>query len=247
MDVLETLNELDGLFSEYVNLNHIVKDKFKLTDNDVRISFYKLSYHVIDATIHLIMFSGYGYGGSQILDLFNEKNRIRNRIKRYPNTENFLEEGYYNVYRFIAYGYFISIFNLFENSFRILSQIYDPKEYLDKKNSFRRILDHFIKQFKDKSMSLNKINTDYFGFVLLLRNSIHNNGRYVAMDKHYSPKSVIDFDGNSITFKHNQTISVEDVWENNIKMTKRLSEIYNELILLPKFSSESFIEDPSVL
>jgi hypothetical protein len=131
MDDLEICRDLDELFFEYVGFNHIVKDNFKLTDNDVRVSFYKLCYHVIDATIHLILFSKYGYSNSQILGSFYERSRIQNRMRRYQDKDKLLSEGYNNTNQFIAYSYFISIFNIFENSFRILSQFYDPKKYQD--------------------------------------------------------------------------------------------------------------------
>lgn len=249
MELKEIVSELEGLFWEYVSINQLLQQTHGYKITDVRISFYKLSYHAIDATLHLIMFMTQGLKDVltlnkyyQAFKLFN----VRNRLSRYPNPEKFVIEEHDNVNQYLATGYFISIFSIFEHSFRILAKLYDHNQYKIDEGSINHLYNHFIPQYKKDSPSLDKQYTDFFDYLTTIRNSIHNNGRYISRGIHQLPKQVKDFDGIVYTFHHDTIISVNDVWNNNIRMTKAFSSIYNDIVLLPRFMKEPLIEDKSV-
>ncbi len=241
-----TLIGLDKLYLDYLIKCDSIKSQYR--ENDVRLSFYYLSYQNIDAAIHLLIFNRKNLNEEELRQDYRVNN-LKNRFANLPfPPELRIRQMSNNFEQFIANQYSLSIFFLFEHSFRtIVRQIY-PSDYTKMETSFIKMFEFFVNKFRNDSIYFAQLSSSFLDFFNAVRNSIHTNGLFLPYGKNIGYKRTLeDLNGTQIEFEYGKVIPYNGVWNSHIQMTEKFFSIYNELIEIQKIKSEPFIEDPSVL
>jgi hypothetical protein len=241
-----TLKDLDKIYLDFVNKCGSVKSKY--LENDVRLSYYYLSYQNIDAALHLLIFNREKLKEEQLRQIYRANN-IKNRFDglQFP-PELRIRQMSTNFEQFVANQYSLSIFCLFEHCFRIMIRQIYPAEYRRMEKGFMDMFKFFVNKFRSNSVYFSQLNSSFFDFFNAVRNSIHTNGIFLPHGKNIGYKKIYhDLSGNQITFEYGKIIPYNGVWNSHIQMTEKFFLIYNELIEIQEIKSEPFIKDPSVL
>lgn len=239
MEVRQIIHELESL-QQYIYFGAVAKRAQEFSIEDVRFSYYRLSSHVIDSTIHLLLISYKNRKNDQMWhDLYKEY-KIQDRGILYGNRKTAVDviNDIFNQY--ISNSYFNFMFNLFEHAFRVIARKYDSDKY-DKIKSFHDLFESFMKDFNLFDERIH----NFIDYAIIIRNSIHNNGKFVSPTK--KDRTIVNFDNDEITIKHDQIIEVRSLWYNNIKISDRFLMIYNDILLVSKVKKIPSIEDSSVL
>src|SRR5690349_18775637 len=57
MRVNQIVEKLNSIFYDYMSFENAIRHKYDLCEKDIRFSYYRLSNHTVDATIHLLIIS----------------------------------------------------------------------------------------------------------------------------------------------------------------------------------------------
>ena len=220
-DIIKEIEELfQHCFIKEQNLLLIQK----LEQNDARLTFYKHYLVIMDATIHLLILTDKYARYPQDLNNWKEIHReynieerffSRKELPNYEATVNYLDQS-------IGLSYFGSIFNIFEHSFRIISENYAPQLYSEQEKSINSLFTGILSK-----LELNdKEKCQFINIVTRLRNSNHNNGVFISpADK----SSKYTWKNTSYEFSHGKPIKIPDIWNHYIKFTKEFIKIFDDL------------------
>jgi hypothetical protein len=243
----QTIEQLNNLYLDFENKTINLKSRYR--SKDARLAYYYLSYQNIDATINLLILNEENIKYDQrMTPLYNSFGIGRRFDNLTIPLELRLSQTRKNIEQFIANQYSLSIFCIFEHSFRtIIREIY-PSEYKNLENRFINMFEHFVKEFRNQSPYFSTLKPSFFVFLNAVRNTIHTNGIYLPYGKNVGYTRILpDLNGTPILFEYGKVIPYNGVWESHVQMGQLFFSIFNELIEIPSIQSRSYVEDPSIL
>lgn len=247
MLVTSATKALDEIFFIYAHVEQKIRNDFKPNEKDIRFSYYRASLNIVESTAHLLAFSE-GCLNEAILKETYKKYPLRNRLELYSHIQKspieILSSG---IYQFIANGFFSGIYHIFENSFRLLCESYDPdyyKKLMEQRRGIKIIFKEFLTKFKNENNDLDHIEIGNFEYIRNIRNSIHSNGVYKQDSKNHI--EIIDFWKNKAKLEHNKLIKFDDFWVVNFGMALWCLDVITGIVYVPKFQKVDFILDPSI-
>jgi hypothetical protein len=117
------------------------------------------------------------------------------------------------------------MFSSFECSIRLIIKQYDATLYHSQKHYGFNSL---CKKFMHKLKLLTKDNDKFIDLIVLLRNSIHNNGVYVPLGSARTRE--IKWNNTVFRFVENEPISQPQLWSNLISFSKEIFKIFIDII-----------------
>ncbi len=117
------------------------------------------------------------------------------------------------------------MFNAFEHSFRGISKEFDDKIYPLNPN----LGVYFLISLSKLNLLNAEMNT-FIEIVLVIRNSIHNNGIFVATKG--NPAKSLPWKNKTYNFYNGTIINVDDVWPSKPKKLKNLSNLFGYFSLV---------------
>lgn len=234
----DIIENLEGLFQHCFIKEQNLLGIQKLKQNDARLTFYKHYLIILDAAIHILILTDKYAKDPEDLNNWKEIHReynieerffSRKELLNYKATLNYMDQS-------IGLSYFGSIFNIFEHSFRIVSENYDPLLYSEQEHSIDSLFTGILSKLKLND----KEKCHFINIVTRLRNSNHNNGVFI------SPKdksSKYTWKNTTYEFSHGKPIDISDIWIHYIKFTKEFIKIFDDLIGLPDIQKKSYYLD----
>jgi hypothetical protein len=243
--IADLIKSLDIVYLEFTKKVHRINNTYQ--SNDIRLSYYYLTYQNIDATTHLLISSEENLENETRVSRNYSKYGVRNRLDDFQNPEPKLIQIRNNLEQFIANQFSMSVFSLFEHSFRIIIKHCYPNDYSKMENAFMDMFKHFVREFGKYSQYFLHLDSSFFDFFNTVRNSIHTNGLFLPRNKNLGYSKIYqDLDGNTILCEYGKIIPYQGVWNSHIRMTEKFFSIFNEMLDVPRIRREHFIEDPSV-
>jgi hypothetical protein len=167
-----------------------------------------------------------------------------NRIELYAGYSKTPEQILWdNMKSFVGNSYFHGIYHTFEHSFRTISKFYDPKLY-EKYPGMKSLVPKFMDVYMKNTDQLENLDPRTFEYIRNIRNSVHNNGVFIP-DK-TNIIEPLNFEKQKVTFTPHQTITVEDVWEENLKMSIWCNYVITGIITVSTIKNQKSILDPSI-
>jgi hypothetical protein len=216
VDRKRLIEELDSLVKECTETAGKLLDYQRLKQNDARVTFFKHFNTVLDpAVISLILAHKYLGNESWWNDIHSEY-RLSRRPYDYDREFNYFDQ-------IIMNGTFLLIFDTFEASIRLICEGYNNTLFQQQRN-FSPLCKGII-----KDLNLVK-RDDFIDLITYLRNSFHNNGRFVPRGPMKNRKII--WNNTIYTFNANQPIkdSKSDLWLSLVPISREIITIFNEVI-----------------
>lgn len=221
------INDLESFLTECFNtINDLVLNQ-RIKQTDARVTFFKHLVNIVDSTILSLILS-HKYLGDE--NWWIQAHKDYDLSKRpIPFVREF---DYYD--QIVTNSYFFFVFCSFESSLRLIVEQYDIQLYKSQKD-FNPLSKKFL-----KDLSLKNEETDNFIDVLSsVRNSLHNNGRYVNRTRHI-PWSNIDFH-----FVENRLISTDEFWSWLMPISREIYRILFGIVSSDKIKKIAYFDDPT--
>ncbi|MBA3285855.1 MAG: hypothetical protein H0U27_12460 [Nitrosopumilus sp.] len=233
---IDMIKELDDIFQHCYEKEQILLVIQKRKQNDARVTFYKHYLSILDSTIRLLILTD-KYARDQDMRLWQNLDQEYNLNKRLFNRNDVLNYKAKIDYidQNISNSYFGSIFNIFEHSFRLISEKYNDNIYSQQPS----INGLFIAIMSKLNLNNSDLR-DFINIVTRFRNSIHNNGVF------NSPKDKNEryrWKETRYVFENGKAIEIKDIWNHYIKFTQEFVSIFDNLIGLQDIQKINYIID----
>lgn len=228
----------------FSKMKDLLKDDLSLDLNDIRYSYYRLSSGIVDSTILLIMLCDRGFKTEGYLESTYNSYSLNNRIKLYTGHSKTSKQILWdNMKSFVGTSYFHGIYHTFEHSFGTIGKFYNSDLY-EKTRGMKNLFPKFLEIYKKNTDQLENVDPRTFEYIRNIRNSVHNNGVFIP-DK-TNIIEPLNFDKGKVKFSPYQTITVDDMWEVNLKMSLWCFNVITGIITVPEIKAEPSILDPSI-
>lgn len=233
---LELIKKLEELFQVFDKKKYDLLTIQRRAQNDARVTFYKHSLNTINSTIYFLIFTHKYLGNKTWWKEIDIDYDLHPRTFEIKLDDNYSREFDY-IDQHIGNSYLIFIFSSFEHSFRLISEVFDANSFETNKDSFESLFKNIIKGIVPTE---NKNN--FIEVATTVRNSIHNNGAYVARSK--KDRQILKWDGRAYSFKHQKPIQT-DLWKFNIDFTNEVITIFDRILGNQTLYLKRYIPDPT--
>ena len=223
--------EIECLLGESLDYSLNLLNYQKLKENDARVTLFKHVNVVLDsASTSLIL--AHKYLGE--LESWSKIQKDYGRSSRpydYKRQFDYFDQTIMN-------GFFLSMFNSFEHSVRLIIKRYNLIEFEKQKDSISALCKWITKDLRLKKRD------KFIDLIALLRNSFHNNGVFVPAGK-LKNRSIV-WNNTTYNFSENQSMneSKADMWLSLVPISREIISFFKDIIQSNAIGKLGYYPDP---
>jgi hypothetical protein len=198
-----------------------------IKETDVRVTFFKHFVVVVDSTLLSLILSHKYLGNEDWWIQIQREYELSTRPIPFDR-----EFDYYD--QVVTNSYFLYIFSSFESSLKLIVERYDPQLYESQKD-FNPLCKKFLKDLSLK----NEMTDEFIDVISSVRNSIHNNGRYVIESR------LIKWNNLDFEFNKNKPISMAEYWLWLLPISKEIYRIFINIVNSDEIKKIAYYDDPT--
>src|SRR5829696_4503221 len=225
----QLVGDLEAFIQECFDAIENLNSYQKISQNDARITFFKHLANVVDSTI-LFLVVAHKYLGDENWWKDTQKEYVL-AARPIPFDKEF---DYYDLV--VTISYFQLIFSVFESSVRLIVKTYDPPLYQSQRD-FNPLCKRLL---SDLGLSGKE---DFIDLISTIRNSIHNNGRFVPRGSTKTKR--IKWNNILFSFDEDKPIIISQLWSTFIPFSKEIFNIFSCVISSPEIMKRRYYPDPS--